>query len=391
MPMPSRPVRTLLGFLQQIALGRSALGEGDTALLERFAATRDEAAFATLVCRHGPMVLGVCRQLLPTEQDAEDVFQATFLVLARKARSIRRQEALAGWLHRVAQNLARTARARAAARRCLPMSSEPADLPAPATENEWREWRPILHEEVARLPAKYRAPVVLCYLEGKTSEQAAQELGWPSSSVRVQLCRARDMLRGRLERRGLALSVEALAVGLCCREAAAALPPQLLAATVRDAGAFAAGELLTGTAASLATGMLRGLALSRLKLALALVLPATLVLGVAVAARPMTVSRTPPTGVALPIVDAGVSMRIDPTTTLRPLRAVPTGESRFGTSFHLYYQDKLLVMPDGRPAQIILSPQSGGKTVPVVIESVEMVNGTFVIATDRSKTSLRPF
>ncbi len=173
----------------------------DASLLERFVASRDEAAFEVLLWRHGPMVLGVCRRMLRCAQDAEDAFQAAFLLLARKAASIRRREAVAGWLYRTACRVA--LRAREAARRhpaAMPLSAEPT---APDAEPDlvWRDLRPVLDEEVRRLPDKYRLPIILCYFRGRTHAEAARELGCPRGTVGVRLQRARELLRGRLTRR----------------------------------------------------------------------------------------------------------------------------------------------------------------------------------------------
>src|SRR5262249_38076663 len=150
---------------------------GDADLLRQFVARRDESAFATLLERHGPMVLGVCRQVLGAH-DAEDAFQATFLILARKAASVRRQASLAAWLQRGAVNVARTARAGAARRRAHERQAVLMARATPAEDEALREWQPILHEEVDRLPPKYRVPVVLCYFEGRTHDEAARQLGW---------------------------------------------------------------------------------------------------------------------------------------------------------------------------------------------------------------------
>src|SRR5262249_44407341 len=154
-------------------------GPADAELLGRFVSRRDEAAFATLVQRHGPMVLGVCRRLLHNEQDAEDAFQATFLTLARKASSLRRHEALAGWLHAVARRTACPARSRAARRRQYEGRAAEAAQQDFITAVAWRDLQPLLDEEVQRLPAECRIAFVLVYLQGLTYRQAARQLGRP--------------------------------------------------------------------------------------------------------------------------------------------------------------------------------------------------------------------
>src|SRR5262249_33842770 len=153
-----------------------------------------EAAFAGLLRRYGPLVLGVCRQVLGDLHAAEDAFQATFLVLACKAASIRRSASLGPWLYRVAVNIAPTAQTPAAQRR---LHERQAAAMAPANSvdaSSLRDWQPVLHEEVDRLPKKYRLPVVLCYLEGRTHAEAARRLGWPIGTVKGRLSRARGLL-----------------------------------------------------------------------------------------------------------------------------------------------------------------------------------------------------
>jgi RNA polymerase sigma-70 factor (ECF subfamily) len=178
--------------------------ESDAALLERFARGRDEAAFEALVERHGPAVRRACRRVLASEQDVDDVFQATFLVLAHKAGSVRWDGSIVAWLHAVARRLALHLRARAGSRKTreLPLGTV-LDGPHhpcldPRMEIERRELRRLVREALGRLPEKYRAPVVLCYLEGKTNEEAARQLGWPAGSMSRRLERARSLLRRRL-------------------------------------------------------------------------------------------------------------------------------------------------------------------------------------------------
>jgi RNA polymerase sigma-70 factor (ECF subfamily) len=193
---------------------RTAGEASDKELLERFAATRAECVFAALVQRHGAAVLRVCRGVLASEQDAEEVVQATFLTLARKAGAVPWRESVRHWLLAVARRLALQARCTANRRNRLLPISDGADLSRacdahddPLAEVARRELRLVIDEELGRLPEKYRAPVVLCYLEGKTHEQAAGELGWPLGSMSRRLARGRALLRDRLSRRGLALVV----------------------------------------------------------------------------------------------------------------------------------------------------------------------------------------
>jgi len=211
----------------------------DDDLVERFlgqGGEEAEDAFRELVVRHGPMVLGVCRHVLDQHQDAEDAFQATFLVLARKAGSIRDRRVLGSWLYEVAYRIAVRARAHAVRRRTQERQGAEMSVTAPEYDAGWNELRPVLHEEVNRLPEKYRTPVVLCYLEGKTNEEVAQMLRWPVGTVKGRLSRARELLRSRLTRRGLALSAAFLVTALSRNAVfAEVVPLYLIDATVEHA------------------------------------------------------------------------------------------------------------------------------------------------------------
>jgi RNA polymerase sigma factor (sigma-70 family) len=217
---------------------------GDNALLDAFACRRDasgEAAFSALVERHGPMVLRVCRAVLRDDHDAHDAFQATFLVLARRARSVRVGETLGPWLHGVAWRVAMRARAASARRRhherrAAEMASRTVEPPV----NHNAEAEALLHEEIRRLPERFRVAVVLCDLEGLTTDQAAAKLGTPVGTVRSRLSRGRDRLRSRLVRRGLAPSVVAATVTAGSASISAVVPLALAESTVRAAVVYAA-------------------------------------------------------------------------------------------------------------------------------------------------------
>jgi RNA polymerase sigma factor (sigma-70 family) len=242
----------------------------DGQLLERFAGRGEEAAFAALVRRHGPMVLGVCRRVLRHGPDADDAFQATFLVLFRRARSLDRAGSLANYLYTVAYRVALKAKAGAARRRRC--EKEVRDMPptqAPA-DRLWSDLQPLLDEELNRLPDRYRAAVVVCYLQGRTNEEAARLLGCPLGTVKSRLARARALLRTRLARRGVALSGGLLGAVLG-EHAAAAVPPALAAAAVRTTVRAAAGEAVAPVA-SLAEGVLKAMFVTRLKIATAVLL-----------------------------------------------------------------------------------------------------------------------
>jgi RNA polymerase sigma factor (sigma-70 family) len=239
-----------MGFALAEMRRTHALNEGgdelsDEYLLDQFlngVETESQEAFGTLVERHGPMVLGICRHVLHAHHDAEDAFQATFLVLARKGGSIRNGRVLAGWLHEVAYRIAIKARASAARRRTLEregVAMAPAAI-EPDNQNEvaaWKELRPVLHAEIELLPDRYRVPVILSYLEGKTNEEVAKLLRWPVGTVKGRLSRARDLLRRRLIRRGLALSATFLMTALSHGTVfAEVVPADLVRRTVRLAG-----------------------------------------------------------------------------------------------------------------------------------------------------------
>jgi RNA polymerase sigma factor (sigma-70 family) len=216
---------------------------GDEVLLARFLEGEpagSEQAFRELMVRHGPMVMGVCRNVLHNDQDAEDAFQATFLALARKGDTIRDRRIMVGWLYEVAYRIAIRARASAVRRKEQERKSVTMSLSSvqPDHENDaaWNELRPVLHDEVNRLPEKYRLPVILSYLEGKSNEEVARVLDWPVGTVKGRLSRARELLRSRLTRRGMVLSAAFLSAALSRGESfAEAVPASLIDHTLHAA------------------------------------------------------------------------------------------------------------------------------------------------------------
>jgi len=224
----------------------------DAALLTHFAKSGDGRAFASLVERYGTMVLGVCRRTARHEQDAEDAFQATFLVLARKAGAIRRRESIGPWLYSVATRVGRKARDASARRRAREATLDEA-LAAGSMADEADELRPILDEAVSMLPPRFSRPVVLCYFQGQSTEAAARALGCPKGTVLSRLARARDRLRSQLARRGIALSAAAVTAILAAQAAAVPLP--LAYSTIQSATPAAAGTV-SAQAAALAKGVL---------------------------------------------------------------------------------------------------------------------------------------
>ncbi|QJW97384.1 sigma-70 family RNA polymerase sigma factor [Frigoriglobus tundricola] len=264
--MATKETSDVVRLLHRLSGEQPGAEPSDGQLLQQFVSGRDEAAFSTILLRHGPLVLGVCRQILRDTHAAEDAFQATFLVLARKAGTIRDRASVAAWLHRVAVNIARSARTDTTRRRThesqaatMSPTYSAEDVPPP----DWLAW---VHEEVDRLPEKYRLPVVLCYLEGRTHEAAAAQLGWPLGSVKGRLARARNLLRSRLARRGLALTAAVLGSALSADATAAPVRPALLELTARAAVAFGPGEFVADTpsaAHALAEGALRAMTATR--------------------------------------------------------------------------------------------------------------------------------
>jgi len=267
--------RAILRQLRTLFDSGTVGGLTDGQLLERFArrpAEVAEAAFAALVERHGPMVLRVCRGVLVDPHEAEDAFQATFLVLVRKARALWVRDSLGPWLHQVAYRTASCARSDAARRRRHERRAAETRRANPADDRVGivEEWEPMLHEEIDRLPERYRAAVVLCSLEGLTHEQAAQQLGWPVGTVKSRLARGRERLRGRLTRRGLAPALGTLSAGSSHNDGAA-IPAALARSTVRtlmtaDAGHAATGAI-SATVTALSEGVLTTMSLTKYKIA----------------------------------------------------------------------------------------------------------------------------
>src|SRR5262245_51884274 len=233
--MPSA-LNPIARYVRRIA-ARDPRGQTDRQLLDRFLHKQDEAAFAELVRLHGPTVLSVCRRVLHHEQDAEDAFQAAFLILVRKAGSIRQHESLGGWLFRVSYRLALRARAQVSRRH--EQLTAPDALPAVTCSDEPRQALGLaLDEELQRLPEAYRSAVVLCYLEGRSQAEAARLLATTADAVNSRLKRAREILRQRLARHGLLLSGGMVAAALDGHAAQAALPPALVRLTTQTAVGF---------------------------------------------------------------------------------------------------------------------------------------------------------
>jgi RNA polymerase sigma factor (sigma-70 family) len=270
MDMATGRTSEVILLLRRAVLLRDGAGLTDGQLLEDFINRREEAAIASLVRRHAPMVWGVCRRVLRNHHDAEDAFQATFLVLVRKAASVVPREMVANWLYGVAHQTALKARATAAKRkgRERPVAEMPE--PAVAEQDRWHDLRPLLDEELSRLPEKYRAVVVLCDLEGKTRNETARQLGVPEGTVAGRLARARTMLAKRLARRGITLSGGALACVLSEKVVSAGVPTSLVSSTIRAAALVAAARAAASGAvsakvAALTEGVLKAMTLNKMK------------------------------------------------------------------------------------------------------------------------------
>ena len=278
--MSSKTPGAILRCLLPVAEQRNA-DQSDRQLLECFVTNKDEAAFAALMERHARLVFGVCRSVLDQEQDAEDAFQAAFLVLVRMASSIRKQESLASWLHGVALRTALKVRRAMNTRRRNPPQASTRTPEQPASEAAFRELQAILHEEVGRLAEKYRTPFVLCCLEGKSRVEAAQELGWKEGTVASRVAQARKLLESRLLRRGVALPAALIAASLAPGEASAAGLATLSSVVARSAAEFAAGNVpgsLSAGVVTLAEGVIQAMS-GKLKLVTGMVFALALVLG----------------------------------------------------------------------------------------------------------------
>jgi RNA polymerase sigma factor (sigma-70 family) len=216
----------------------------DAELIERYVTSHDGAAFSRLVERHGPRVQAVCRRVLRNHHDAEDAFQATFLVLARKARHIRQRDALASWLYKVAYQL--SVKLRTSVRRRRQLEQQPPPAPRLADDQiTWGDLRMVLDEELDRLPEKYRAPLLLCCLSGRTRDEAAEQLGWTLGALKMRLERGRQLLRTRLARRGLMVSAVLVILLLVQHTTVIQAAAVLAMTTIRTSLRFTAGTTAT--------------------------------------------------------------------------------------------------------------------------------------------------
>jgi RNA polymerase sigma factor (sigma-70 family) len=327
--------KRVIDHLRRAVLAGEGAGLSDGQLLTCFIEHRDEVAFEALVRRHGPMVLGVCRRVLRSLPDAEDAFQATFLVLVRKAAAIQLREAVANWLYGVAYNVALKARTlnarRASSERQVVEMPEPEAAPQ---EDLWHDLQPLLDQELSRLPGKYRLPLVLCDLEGKSRKDAAQQLRLPEGTLSSRLTRARAKLAGRLSRRGLALPGAALGAVLAQQAAPACVPAPLLSSTVQSAMIFvagsAAGGVISTPVAALTEGVLKVMLRRKMKLAILAVLTAGFVFtGAIVSTQALTPQQKPETETVPAVKPTQVSQKVqDQPPKGRTDSAAPKKESK---------------------------------------------------------------
>jgi RNA polymerase sigma factor (sigma-70 family) len=279
--MATSQVSGVIKYLRRGLLLRDGAGLTDGQLLTDYLSRGDDAALAALVRRHGPMVWGVCRRVLSDYHDAEDAFQATFLVFVRKAASIASRELVANWLYGVAHQTALKARATAARRKGRERLVTEMPEPAVAEQDLWRDLQPLLDEELSRLPDKYRSVIVLCDLEGKTRKEVARQLGCPEGTVGGWLARARVVLAKRLAQRGVVLSGGALAAALWQSVASAGVPTQLVSSTIKAASLLGAGQaaatgVISVKLAALTEGVLKTMPLTKLKVVVVLMMVAAL-------------------------------------------------------------------------------------------------------------------
>jgi RNA polymerase sigma factor (sigma-70 family) len=268
--MAAAQVDVVIRRLRRAVLPQDEAGRTDRQLLASFIDQKDEAAFEAIVRRHGPMVFGVCRRVARDHHDAEDAFQATFLVLARKASSVSPGDRLANWLHGVALRTALKVKAMAAKRRGRERQVTEMPEPEAAQQDQWLDLRPLLDQELKGLPENYRLPILLCDLEGRTIKEATRQLGWPQGTLAGRLARGRKLLAKRLASRGVVLSAGPLAAVISQNAASAGVPASLTSSTVKAAAMVAAGRatvagVVPAKVAALTEGVLKTMLLNKLK------------------------------------------------------------------------------------------------------------------------------
>jgi RNA polymerase sigma factor (sigma-70 family) len=361
----------LVRHLGQLFGRGTVAGLADVQILERYIVHRDEPAFEALVARHGPMVLGVCRRLLRDPNDIDDAFQATFLILARKADKLRDRDALGPWLHGVAFRVASRARAATIRRRRRePLDARAIELaPAPGSARPDLRW--LLDEEILRLPARLRLPVVLCLIEGRTYDEAAEQLRWTSGMVRGRLAEARARLRERLIRRGEAPAIAGVLSGL----ETSSLPPSLVVLASRTSARVVSGKVVASSAVSLANRVMGGWLMGRVVAAALVVIAASMAVGIGWArTRPASMEPRPAVPVVGPIAEQAVA------------RQAPASQRRRGAldaEIHLVTIEGRAVDGEGRPvagASIVVTNANRARTGDVVLgRAVSGPDGRYIL------------
>jgi RNA polymerase sigma factor (sigma-70 family) len=268
--MPTSQINKAILRVKNVALAQDAQGMTDAELLECFVSKKNNEALEAIVQRHGTMVWGVCRRVVGNHHDAEDAFQATFLVLVRKAASIKPRDMVTNWLYGVAHQTAMKARATSMTRKVR--EKQVVEFPEHETtkQDPWHDLQPLLDQELSRLPEKYRVLLVLCDLEGKTRAEVAQQLGCPEGTVAGRLARARTMLAKRLTRHGLIFSGGSLAAVMAQNAASASVSASLVSSTIETSTIIAAGKVAVTNVTSakvaiLTEGVLKMMLLAKLK------------------------------------------------------------------------------------------------------------------------------
>jgi RNA polymerase sigma factor (sigma-70 family) len=382
--MPTSPINEVIQYLRSTLLPDGAdLTDGQ--LLECFVRRRDPAALEALVRRHGPMVWGVCRRILQNHHDAEDAFQATFLVLVRKAGSIRSGAKAGNWLYGVAHQTSLKARATRAKRKLR--EAQVTDMPEPAVaeQDAWSDLPAVLDQELSRLPEKYRTVIVLCELEGKTVREAARQLGLPQGTVASRLARARVMLAKRLARHGLAVSGGALAAVLSEKAASASVPGSVMASTIKAVTSVAAGQavatgVISGTVGALTEGVIKAMLLNKLMKVTAVLLVFAALSGAAGLIYQMQAAETPQSQLvtdkkAQQGVDAPQKERahkdeetIQGTWVLVKLDQLNVKPQDFKGTFKVVITGNKIIYPDNSQGKFRLDPTKEPKRFDLVVE-----------------------